>query len=334
MLESEGTASGMDYFSMATQALDIMESSASGIDLSGAKIRADSIGVVGNAAECGRSADDGKMLSETYKFIVTLNGYIVRIKTLLQNSELLLNMANEYITSAPLYQYLQMRLSVFDLHLKKMGVTVEMFLLGIYKKMLLWAGRGAICISLQAEYGAILIMIKGCMLALNAILGALDSLMKLVGASPVGINMEGASFFFTIKSSRMSTKMPIVNVSQSIVNKLPPAFYAKIDDAMAKIGGLREIKFAKSVARAAKAGASSISGGLIDLGSVPDEFPNVEIARDTLMRAIDIIMSSVPLAEPMPKYERLFILTNPGFFIFLATGWCVAGKMCFGMPGL
>ena len=50
------------------------------------------------------------------------------------------------------------------------------------------------------------------------------------------------------------------------------------------------------------------------------------------MKAIDFLLSQLPIPDPLPKYEKLLPI-NLGYLAWLIIGFCPAGKKSFGIPG-
>ena len=72
----------------------------------------------------------------------------------------------------------------------------------------------------------------------------------------------------------------------------------------------------------------------IFLFNIPDTLCKVlkVINPKNIIKAIDRLLSTLPIPDPLPKYEKLLPI-NLGYLAWLIIGFCPAGKKAFGIPG-
>jgi len=184
--------------------------------------------------------------------------------------------------------------------------------------MILAAPIMAIMMAFSALCSLITIILKG----IEKILSLMPKILS-VGA-------QSMCFFMTPKSLK-KTDMTVINANSSITDKLPEAVKKTILDIQNKQQKLNiPIKVA-SISAGAAAGIASIkNGGKLNIPKGVCKSMEYVTAYN-IISSIDNLIALLPFAEPMPKYERLSI-TNPGFLVWLITGFVPAGHKSFGIP--
>lgn len=230
------------------------------------------------------------------------------------------------LLDSPYIQYIELQVQKIILKIERMVIIIKQKMKEIEKKILIAMYNGKCVAALEAMYAAIIAaivlikeMIDKLIMAINKVISFLPDMIK-VGA-------EAMSFFMTPKSMN-SVPMPIVNLRKSIIDVLDEGLRMAIAEILTK--GDKAKAASKGAYIAARIASTQLSG----MVACP-QLPAVEIPEPAaiIRRAVDMLINLIPLAKPLPKYEQLNMFTNPGYLIFLITGWARAGQCAFGMPG-
>jgi len=229
-------------------------------------------------------------------------------------------------------QYIKNKINIISLKIKQAVLWIQLKLTLIRRKLLLLASMGKIAPALQAIFGAIIIAIQAIFMAISAIIMIIEKILMLI---PIlfALTAEGIAFFLTPKSLK-STNMTIVNTNQSVERIIPTSVLTTINEILD--APLHTMGINKKVAMAGSATASATAA--LNMKSennivvIPADISYK--SRDYLLKSVNTILSLLPIAEPLPKYERLPMWKNLGYFIWLLTGWCPAGRQSFGLPGM
>ena len=230
----------------------------------------------------------------------------------------------------------RIKMELLSLKIKRAGLYAKLQIVKIKRNLLMLAAEGKIAPVLQAMFSTLVMMIQAVLKIIAVVLGVISALLKAI-PKLFTVDPEGIAFFLTPKSMR-PVKTKILNLNQSCVRVIPTPVIKAIDTVLdlpvVAMGKLKSVKMASSV----KKGMSAAKSALNDVNTAKpmvdwDSPTFVYDTREKILKAINIALALLPLVEPLPKYERLPIWKNLGFFLWLATGWNLAGKQCFGLMG-
>lgn len=225
---------------------------------------------------------------------------------------------------------IKQKLHLLSLKIKKTLLNIKLGLTKLKRGMLLLAAEGKIAPFLQAMFMAIITAIQLIFKVIAVIIGVLNNIIKMI---PMMFNMdaEGMAFFMTPKSFS-TTKMNIMNPNQSAQRILPKGVITSIDTLMNAplftMGTNKKAAVAASVAQSAANAFNEDSNFTVVDADIS------YAVRKSILSTINTLLAILPLVEPLPKYERLPMWKNLGYFLWLLTGWCPAGKKSFGIPGM
>lgn len=223
--------------------------------------------------------------------------------------------------NSPFVQELNAKIQVLMLKIKRISLKIKMKLNEIELNM--WTGiyEGKCIDKIVAAQQAVqiaMIYLNFGMTVLNNLLAMLPSMLEVTG--------EGLSFFLTPKSLK-ATQIPILNPHHSvgdILDNLTEQAITEVKNTLANSNiAIKSSNIAANVAATQAAG----------ILSTPAVAQVEAVLMENIYKGIDFIVNLLPMPKPLPKFEQLNIVTNPGFLLFLATGWCRAGQVAFGMPG-
>lgn len=247
--------------------------------------------------------------------LINVSNYISKLMEILEQLKI------KFLNSQ-FVKELEAVINIVMLTIKKIGIYIKMKMSSI--EYSLWAavygGKTTNAIAMAQAW--LVPIIQAIQVGLSVITKVLDMLPSLIA-----VDGEGMSFFLTPKSLK-ATKMNIINFKQSVMDFLNQAIATAI----------QSIQLVQDQAAFAAKGASIASGvlasqaaGSVVLGDIklPDITP-----YEVLYRGVDAIINLIPIPKPMPKIEQLNMITNPGWLLFLITGWVPAGKQSFGMMGM
>ena len=130
--------------------------------------------------------------------------------------------------------------------------------------------------------------------------------------------------------SLKKTEMNVVNINQSITDRLGAPLKKAVMEILQAVKKANVPVKVAAIAAGAAAGEMSIAQGKeLTIPCKSLELVNPEKLSNMLNKLLAFILS----ADPLPKYENLSI-KNPGFLLWLMTGFLPAGKLSFGIPGM
>lgn len=231
-----------------------------------------------------------------------------------------------YITKSA-SQYILKKTQIISLSIKKAVALIKKKIAELTKEMLQFCMSGTGSAAMSALISPVIMLFRGISILANGILIGINAVLSVLPPI-VAVNAEGMSFFMTPRSLK-TTAMKVLNINNSIVYKIPPEIQDKINQVLQTVNKLNiPIKMSAVTAGAALGAAAVKENGNFNIGCKDLSKLNPR----ELLRTIETIISAIPLAEPLPKFENLSI-TNLGFLIWLMTGFCPAGRLSFGIPG-
>jgi len=228
------------------------------------------------------------------------------------------------LMNSPFVKEIIFWIQIIKLKIRKFLLQIKRVLAKFEMKLWQAVANGKVCGVIATAQA----WLAGIAVAVEAVMMSIDSVMKMI-PDMLSIAGEGMSFFITPKSM-MGVNISIINAHRSIANTLSDAILISIQELVSKSKaanlGLKGAQISANVARAMSMGAVIKQ---MDLG-IQVQVPSME---NIIRKAIDIIIALLPMPDPLPKYERLNIVTNLGWLTFLMGGWCRAGQVAFGAPG-
>lgn len=189
----------------------------------------------------------------------------------------------------------------------------------------------AIAAVLLAPLQALMLTFQGLAVIAGAVLQGVQAILSLIPGI-LCVAAEKICLFMTPKSLK-KTEMNVVNINQSITDRLGAPLKKAVMEILQAVKKANVPVKVAAIAAGAAAGAMSIAQGK-EL-TIPNsickslELVNPEKLSNMLNKLLAFILS----ADPLPKYENLSI-KNPGFLLWLMTGFLPAGKLSFGIPGM
>lgn len=215
---------------------------------------------------------------------------------------------------------------MLTLFVKRITVYIKRKIAEFLKKMLEACTRGLGATSMAIFIQPILLLFQGISILANGILMGTTIILSAL-PSLLAVDAEGMAFFMTPKSLQ-TTAMNVINANQSIVYRLPEALMQQLQNLLKQFDKLNIPIKVSAVAAGAALGALSVRDGKdLEVGCDALKLLNPK----TILKAIEALVSLLPLAQPLPKYEKLSF-TNIGFLVWLITGFEPAGFQSFGFP--
>lgn len=227
-----------------------------------------------------------------------------------------------------IYDYCMNQINIVILLIEKKLLYVKHKINDINIRILTLVKNGKCTQALMAVMSAIIIGLQAVAAAIQAGLQAIQKLIDMI-PSNFKIGGEGISFFITPKNPIASAGMPIINPHISVINYLADVVVEQIHNLI-NTPIMLQITEKMTTITSAIATAQAVLN-IPELKEIPN-LPIIQPEKD-IKAAIDLIISLIPLSQPLPKYEKLNMILNLGFLIFLSTGWCRAGQVSFGLPG-
>jgi len=212
------------------------------------------------------------------------------------------------------------------LFVKKIVLHIKRKIAEFMKKMLQGCVGGLGSAAMAIFIQPIIMTFQTISILANGILTAITSLLSFLPPM-LSISAEGMSFFMTPKSLK-TVEMNITNPNQSIVYRLPSTLMEQVQNLLKQFDKLNiPIKVSAVAAGAALGALSAKEGKDLNIGCNALKLFDPK----TILKAIELIVSILPLSQPLPKYEKLSLL-NIGFLVWLITGFEPAGFQSFGFP--
>ena len=250
------------------------------------------------------------VLTDSMKYIVEYN----------------INAAVEYIMKKIQILALKIKRLLVELSIK-IAKMMRILLIGLDNK----CGSG-ITVTLNSAIVAIMAVFKALAIAVNAVMMAVKFILDMMPPM-ISVGAETMCFFLTPKSAMLGlskVEMTCANPNKSICNRLPTVIKQSISAIE------EEINIANNAIRIAMIATGAAYGLACAFTqfNIPDTLCKVlkVINPQTIIKAIDLLLSLLPIPDPLPKYEKLLPI-NLGYLAWLIIGFCPAGKKAFGFPG-
>lgn len=232
-------------------------------------------------------------------------------------------------TSSCAVQIILKKYQILKLRIEKLVIAIELIGYQVVRLLLksLANGTGT---QYTAPIAAALAILSALATVLTAVMNALSIILGIMNMIPL-LNLDGEScaFFLTPKSLN-TTKINILNINQSLTNPIPQAMLTPLQHIKWITEESNDVIKKANIAACAAAGAASAESGKLDTSMLNQlERPDCR----AIMAAVNLFVNTVGLAEGLPRYERLSI-TNLRFMLFLLTGFELAAKQSFGIPGM
>ena len=305
--------------------------------ITGLEAQAQGITVQKSNNETGRATDMG---SETDCGICGIAKAIKRSSEIVGKISDINNDSNEIMSYAaehadhPYAPIIMKRMQLAALRSKKTTLQIKKTTAKGVRDILLEAETGtgsAGTMVIAAPIMVILMAFKALCSLITLVLKAIEKILNLL-PKILSVAAQSMCFFLTPRSMK-KTDMKVINANQSITDKLPESVKKTILEIQNKQNKLNiPIKVA-TISAGAAAGLTSIKkNGKLDIP--PSVCKTMEyVSAYNVMSSIESLIALLPFAEPLPKYEKLSI-TNPGFLVWLLTGFVPAGHKSFGIPGM
>ena len=250
------------------------------------------------------------VLTDSMKYIVEYN----------------INAAVEYIIKKIQILALKIKRLLAELSIK-IAKMMRSLLIGLDNK----CGSG-ITATINSAIVAIMTVFKALAIAVNAVMMAVKFILDMMPPM-ISVGAESMCFFLTPKSAMLGltkVEMTCANPNKSICNRLPTVIKQSISAIE------EEINIANNAIRIAMIATGAAFGLTCAFTqfNIPDTLCKVlkVINPKNIIKAIDLLLSLLPIPDPLPKYEKLLPI-NLGYLAWLIIGFCPAGKKAFGFPG-
>lgn len=223
--------------------------------------------------------------------------------------------------------------------MRKAFLVVSRKVAEISKSVFMWVldGKGS---WFTTPINAVLAAISSLSAAINGILTALGILLGILDKAFTtfmgGIAGASCCFFMTPKSIIKHPGLSVpINANVPITDPIPKAareaVHKMIDTAMMSAEQLyANSKVARIGMISAKAAADALTGNFSF-----DSYGSVSFSKEEIKKNLDHIINTVLMffQEPLPRYEKLSIVKNPRFLLYLLQAFEPAAKQTFGIPG-
>ena len=232
-------------------------------------------------------------------------------------------------------EYIMKKIQILALKIKRLLVELSIKIAKMMRSLLIGldnkCGSG-ITATVNSAIGAIMTVFKALAIAVNAVMMAVKFILDMMPPM-ISVGAETMCFFLTPKSAMLGlskVEMTCANPNKSICNRLPTAIKQSISAIE------EEINIANNAIRIAMIATGAASGLACAFTqfNIPDTLCKVlkVINPQNIIKAIDLLLSLLPIPDPLPKYEKLLPI-NLGYLAWLIIGFCPAGKKAFGFPG-
>ena len=232
-------------------------------------------------------------------------------------------------------EYIMKKIQILALKIKRLLVELSIKIAKMMRSLLIGldnkCGSG-ITATLNSAIVAIMAVFKALAIAVNAVMMAVKFILDMMPPM-ISVGAETMCFFLTPKSAMLGltkVEMTCANPNKSICNRLPTVIKQSISAIE------EEINIANNAIRIAMIATGAASGLACAFTqfNIPDTLCKVlkVINPRTIIKAIDLLLSLLPIPDPLPKYEKLLPI-NLGYLAWLIIGFCSAGKKAFGFPG-
>ena len=232
-------------------------------------------------------------------------------------------------------EYIMKKIQILALKIKRLLVELSIKIAKMMRSLLIGldnkCGSG-ITATLNSAIVAIMAVFKALAIAVNAVMMAVKFILDMMPPM-ISVGAESMCFFLTPKSAMLGltkVEMTCVNPNKSICNRLPTVIKQSISAIE------EEINIANNAIRIAMIATGAAYGLACAFTqfNIPDTLCKVlkVINPKNIIKAIDLLLSLLPIPDPLPKYEKLLPI-NLGYLAWLIIGFCPAGKKAFGFPG-
>ena len=232
-------------------------------------------------------------------------------------------------------EYIMKKIQILALKIKRLLVELSIKIAKMMRSLLIGldnkCGSG-ITATINSTIVAIMAVFKALAIAVNAVMMAVKFILDMMPPM-ISVGAETMCFFLTPKSAMLGltkVEMTCANPNKSICNRLPTVIKQSISAIE------EEINIANNAIRIAMIATGAAYGLACAFTqfNIPDTLCKVlkVINPQTIIKAIDLLLSLLPIPDPLPKYEKLLPI-NLGFLAWLIIGFCPAGKKAFGFPG-
>lgn len=232
-------------------------------------------------------------------------------------------------------EYIMKKIQILALKIKRLLVELSIKIAKMMRSLLIGldnkCGSG-ITATINSAIVAIMAVFKALAIAVNAVMMAVKFILYMMPPM-ISVGAETMCFFLTPKSAMLGltkVEMTCANPNKSICNRLPTVIKQSISAIE------EEINIANNAIRIAMIATGAASGLACAFTqfNIPDTLCKVlkVINPRTIIKAIDLLLSLLPIPDPLPKYEKLLPI-NLGYLAWLIIGFCPAGKKAFGFPG-
>lgn len=232
-------------------------------------------------------------------------------------------------------EYIMKKIQILALKIKRLLVELSIKIAKMMRSLLIGldnkCGSG-ITATINSTIVAIMAVFKALAIAVNAVMMAVKFILDMMPPM-ISVGAETMCFFLTPKSAMLGltkVEMTCANPNKSICNRLPTIIKQSISAIE------EEINIANNAIRIAMIATGAAYGLACAFTqfNIPDTLCKVlkVINPQTIIKAIDLLLSLLPIPDPLPKYEKLLPI-NLGYLAWLIIGFCPAGKKAFGFPG-
>lgn len=232
-------------------------------------------------------------------------------------------------------EYIMKKIQILALKIKRLLVELSIKIAKMMRSLLIGldnkCGSG-ITATLNSAVAAIMAVFKALAIAVNAVMMAVKLILDMMPPM-ISVGAETMCFFLTPKSAMLGltkVEMTCANPNKSICNRLPTVIKQSISAIE------EEINIANNAIRIAMIATGAAYGLACAFTqfNIPDTLCKVlkVINPKNIIKAIDLLLSLLPIPDPLPKYEKLLPI-NLGYLAWLIIGFCPAGKKAFGFPG-
>ena len=232
-------------------------------------------------------------------------------------------------------EYIMKKIQILALKIKRLLVELSIKIAKMMRNLLICLDNkcgSEITATLNSAIVAIMAVFKALAIAVNAVMMAVKFILDMMPPM-ISVSAESMCFFLTPKSAMLGlskVEMTCANPNKSICNRLPTVIKQSISAIE------EEINIANNAIRIAMIATGAASGLACAFTqfNIPDTLCKVlkVINPKNIIKAIDLLLSLLPIPDPLPKYEKLLPI-NLGFLAWLIIGFCPAGKKAFGFPG-
>ena len=232
-------------------------------------------------------------------------------------------------------EYIMKKIQILALKIKRLLVELSIKIAKMMRSLLIGldnkCGSG-ITATINSTIVAIMAVFKALAIAINAVMMAVKFILDMMPPM-ISVGAETMCFFLTPKSAMLGltkVEMTCANPNKSICNRLPTVIKQSISAIE------EEINIANNAIRIAMIATGAAYGLACAFTqfNIPDTLCKVlkVINPQTIIKAIELLLSLLPIPDPLPKYEKLLPI-NLGYLAWLIIGFCPAGKKAFGFPG-